>query len=68
MLSFRSHNASVVVYIVRLPVNSIAVNSGTVTVVLWACGIRVNYICALMIWRQSQPFILRHLYAATNNL
>ena len=54
----RSHNASVVVYS--------KASSGAVAIVLWACGIRVNYVCALMIWRQSHPFILRHLYAATN--
>ena len=59
----RIHNASVVVYSKASSLYSIAVNSGAVAVVLWACGIRVNDTCALMIWRQSQPFILRHLHA-----
>ena len=66
----RSHNASVVVYNIYSKASSlynIVVNSGVVAIVLWACGIH-NYICALMIWRQSQPFILRHLYAGANNL
>ena len=47
----RSHNASVVVHSKASSLNSIAVNSGAVAIyiVLWACGIRVNYNCALMI-------------------
>ena len=67
----RIHNASVVVYNSKASsLYSIAVNSGTIAIVLWAYGIlyvHANYICALMIWRQSQPFTLRHLYAGTNN-
>ena len=39
----RSHNASVVVYSKASSLYSIAVNSDAVTIVLWACGIRVNY-------------------------
>ena len=38
----RSHNASVVVYSKASSLYSIAANSGTVAIVLWACGIRVN--------------------------